>query len=79
MEPEQFRGFSAQMKCLNIQFAIGEKPADMELALRSIADGKIDVMPWLGERIGLRGVGQALDELANPASPIRPVVDPRKR
>src|SRR5205814_183725 len=39
MEPEEFIGFSAQMKCLNIQFAIGEEPQDMELALRSIADG----------------------------------------
>jgi 2-desacetyl-2-hydroxyethyl bacteriochlorophyllide A dehydrogenase len=78
MEPEQLLVFAAQNKRLNIQFAAGEEPQDMELAMRSIADGTIDVRPWLGAGIGLSGVAQALAEMTSPAAPVRTVVDPRK-
>lgn len=66
------------MKRLRINFACGEEQQDMELALRSIADGAIDVRPWLGKRIGLGGVGDALVKMSDPASPVRTVVDPRR-
>jgi 2-desacetyl-2-hydroxyethyl bacteriochlorophyllide A dehydrogenase len=69
---------SAHFKQLTIEFAGGEVPEDMEAALRAIADGKIDVTPWLGPTIGLSGVAEALDGIADPANPIRTVVDPRK-
>src|SRR5262249_54848260 len=78
MEPEQLLVFSAQNKRLTLMFAAGEERQDMELALRSIADGKIDVRPWVGERIGLTGVGEALDKMSGPTAPIRSVVDPRR-
>lgn len=77
MEPEPLYVFAAQNKRLNIQFAGGEEPQDMELALRSIADGRIDVTPWLGGRIGLDGVAGAIANLSGPGTPVRTVVDPR--
>lgn len=77
MEPEPLYVFAAQNKRLNIQFAGGEEPQDMELALRSIADGRIDVTPWLGGRIGLGGVAAAIANLSGPGTPVRTVVDPR--
>ncbi len=77
MEPDLFYVFSAQNKRLNIQFAAGEEPQDMALALRSIAEGKIDVRPWLGARIGIGGVAQAMAEMSGPLAPVRTVVDPR--
>jgi 2-desacetyl-2-hydroxyethyl bacteriochlorophyllide A dehydrogenase len=77
MEPEQFYVFSAQNKRLTVHFAAGEEPQDMELALRSIADGKIDVRSWLGERIGLSGVATAMAQMSGPLAPVRTVVDPR--
>jgi threonine dehydrogenase-like Zn-dependent dehydrogenase len=49
----------------------------MELALRAIADGRIDVAPWLGERIGLSGVAAAMAGMTGPAAPVRTCVDPR--
>jgi hypothetical protein len=49
----------------------------METALRGIADGSIDVTPWLGGRIGLGGVAEAIAGMSGPAAPIRTVVDPR--
>jgi threonine dehydrogenase-like Zn-dependent dehydrogenase len=78
MEAEQLYVFAAQNKRLNIQFAGGEEPQDMELALRSIADGRIDVTPWLGESIGLGGVAAAMAQMSGPLAPIRTVVDPRR-
>jgi threonine dehydrogenase-like Zn-dependent dehydrogenase len=77
MEPEQLLVFAAQNKRLNIQFAAGEEPQDMELALRAIADGRIDVRPWLGPRIGLGEVGVTMNNMSSPLAPVRTVVDPR--
>ncbi len=78
MEPEQLYVFSAQNKRLNIQFAAGEEPQDMDLALRTIADGKIDIAAWVGGRIGLSGVADAVATMADPGAPVRTVVDPRR-
>jgi threonine dehydrogenase-like Zn-dependent dehydrogenase len=78
MEEEALFVFAAQNKRLNIQFASGEEPQDMALALRAIADGRLDVTPWVGERIGLSGVAQALAGMSGPGAPVRTVVDPRK-
>jgi threonine dehydrogenase-like Zn-dependent dehydrogenase len=66
------------MKRLKINFACGEEQQDLDLAMRSIADGKIDIKPWLGGHIGLDGVADALHRMSNPASPVRTVVDPRR-
>jgi threonine dehydrogenase-like Zn-dependent dehydrogenase len=77
LEPEQLYVPTAQTKRLKINFACGEEMQDMELAMRAILDGRIDVRPWLGTRIGLSGVGGALEAMTDPASPVRTVVDPR--
>ena len=78
MAPEELYVFAAQNKRLTVHFAGGEEPQDMELALRSIADGRIDVAPWVGARIGLSGVAQAIAEMSGPLAPVRTVIDPRK-
>jgi threonine dehydrogenase-like Zn-dependent dehydrogenase len=80
MEEEALFVFAAQNKRLNIQFAGGEEPQDMDLALRSIDDGSIDVTPWLGDApIGLGDVAGAIAALSGPESPVRTVVDPRRQ
>jgi threonine dehydrogenase-like Zn-dependent dehydrogenase len=78
MEAEQFYVFAAQNKRLTVHFAAGEEQQDMELALRSIAHGDIDVRPWLSERIGLGEVAAAVTQMSGPLAPIRNVVDPRR-
>lgn len=78
MEPEQFYVFAAQNKRLTVHFAGGEEPQDMEMALRCIAEGRIDVRCWLGERIGLSGVAAAMARMSGPLAPVRTVVDPRR-
>lgn len=78
MEPEQLYVFSAQNKRLTLHFAGGEEPQDMDLALRTIAEGKMDIPAWLGGRVGLSGVAEAISQLSGPAAPVRTVVDPRR-
>jgi threonine dehydrogenase-like Zn-dependent dehydrogenase len=78
LEPEQLYVPSGQMRRLKIYFAAGEEQQDLDLALRSIADGKIDISSWLGARIGLTGVDQALHAMSSPSAPVRTVVDPRR-
>jgi threonine dehydrogenase-like Zn-dependent dehydrogenase len=78
MEADQFYVFAAQNKRLTVHFAAGEEQQDMELALRSIADGRIDVRPWLSERIGLGAVAEAVAGMSGPLAPIRNVIDPRR-
>jgi threonine dehydrogenase-like Zn-dependent dehydrogenase len=77
--PEEIYIPNAQSKRLKINFAAGEEQQDLDLALRSIADGKIDIRPWLGERIGLSGVESALHAMRDPSAPVRTVVDPRQQ
>ncbi len=78
MEAEQFFVFAAQNKRLTVHFAAGEEQQDMDLALRSIADGTIDVRPWLSERIGLGAVADAVAKMSGPMAPVRSLVDPRR-
>ena len=66
------------MKRLRISFAAGEEQQDLDLALKSIANGTIDVRPWLGASIGLSGVADALSAMSDPTSAVRTVVDPRR-
>jgi threonine dehydrogenase-like Zn-dependent dehydrogenase len=78
LDPEQLYVPAAQEKRLRIYFARGEEPQDMDLAARAIADGRIDVRPWLGPTIGLGAVGEALSAMNDPASPVRTTVDPTR-
>jgi threonine dehydrogenase-like Zn-dependent dehydrogenase len=78
LEPDEIYIPSAQMRRLEIRFAAGEEQQDLDLALRAIADGRIDVGPWLGAQIGLAGVADALEKMNSPSAPVRTVVDPRR-
>lgn len=58
--------FWAIGKELNIQFVLGYDPNEFAESLRSIAEGAIDVSPLITAEVGLDGVPDAFDELANP-------------
>lgn len=78
LEPELLYVPSGQMRRLKIYFAAGEEQQDLDLALRSIADGKVDIGSWIGGRIGLTGVEDALRAMGSASAPVRTVVDPRR-
>jgi len=80
LEPEELYVPSGQMRRLKIFFAAGEEQQDLDLALRAIADGKVDIASWLGGSgsIGLTGVEDALHAMGHASAPVRTVVDPRR-
>jgi threonine dehydrogenase-like Zn-dependent dehydrogenase len=61
---------------LNIQFALGYTPVEFGDALTAIADGKIDLAPWLTGTVGIDGVPQAFADLGNPEAHAKILVIP---
>lgn len=51
---------------LSIQFALGYTPEEFNAALMMIADGTVDLAPLITGRVGIDGVPQAFDDLADP-------------
>jgi 2-desacetyl-2-hydroxyethyl bacteriochlorophyllide A dehydrogenase len=78
LEPEQLYVPSGQMRRLKIYFAAGEEQQDLDLALRSIVSGKVNISSWVGARIGLTGVESSLQQMSSATAPVRTVVDPRR-
>ncbi len=51
---------------MNFLFALAYEPAEFAQALSAIADGKVDLSPWLTGTVGVDGVPQAFADLASP-------------
>lgn len=68
---------SAHVKGLNVQFGGGPMPDDFDAAVRALCDGLVDPSAWIGKRVGMTGVAEALEAMRNPDNPIRTIIDPR--
>jgi threonine dehydrogenase-like Zn-dependent dehydrogenase len=77
---EEDRIFSgvAHNKRLNVQFGGGSSPDAFTQAVHAICEGKVDPGPWIGGKVGLSSVADALFGITDPANPIRVVVDPSR-
>ncbi len=51
---------------LSLQFVLGYEPAEFNAALMAIADGRVDLSPWITGRVGIDDVPQAFADLGNP-------------
>lgn len=76
MEPDTVHPFFAIAKEINIQFVVTYEPTEFTESLRAIAEGDIDVAPIITGEVGLDGVGQAFDDLADPARHCKILVTP---
>ncbi|HEX6313139.1 MAG TPA: zinc-binding dehydrogenase [Acidimicrobiia bacterium] len=76
MEPDTVRPLIAVVKEINLQFAFGYDPAEFADTLRAIAEGEIDVTPFLTGSVGLDGVAAAFDALADPEGHVKILVEP---
>jgi threonine dehydrogenase-like Zn-dependent dehydrogenase len=76
MEPDTVHPFFAIPKEINIQFVVTYDPAEFTGSLRAIAEGDIDVAPVITGEVGLDGVGQAFDDLADPERHCKTLVKP---
>lgn len=63
-------------KELNIQFVLGYEPLEFQSALDAIADGKVDLAPWLTGSVDIDGVPQAFLDLAEPDNHAKILVEP---
>jgi threonine dehydrogenase-like Zn-dependent dehydrogenase len=61
---------------LSIQFAFGYGPLEFDSSLRAIADGRVDLSPWLTGTVDVEGVPQAFVELGNPEAHAKILVVP---
>ncbi len=68
--------FWAIGKELDIQFVLGYDPNEFAESLRAIAEGDIDVAPMITATVGLDGVPQAFEDLANPERHCKILVTP---
>lgn len=61
---------------LSIQFVLGYSSAEFTEALHAIADGAVDLAPWVTGRVGIDGVPQAFRDLGNPEQHAKILVIP---
>jgi threonine dehydrogenase-like Zn-dependent dehydrogenase len=61
---------------LNIQFALGYEPDEFASALHAIAEGQVDLAPWLTGKVDVDGVPGAFDALADPEAHAKILVVP---
>jgi threonine dehydrogenase-like Zn-dependent dehydrogenase len=63
-------------KELNLQFVLGYEPMEFSGALTAIAEGRVDLSPWLTGSVTIEGVPQAFADLANPDAHAKILVEP---
>lgn len=76
MQEDTFHPMLGIGRELNIQFALGYTPEEFSDALEAIADGKIDLRPWLTGTVDVDGVPQAFTDLGNPETHAKILVVP---
>ncbi|MGO9153385.1 zinc-binding dehydrogenase [Mycobacterium sp.] len=76
MQSDTVHPFFAIAKEINVQFVLAYTPEEFTGSLRSLAEGEIDVSPLITGEVGLDGVGQAFDDLADPERHCKILVTP---
>ncbi|ORW54100.1 alcohol dehydrogenase [Mycobacterium paraense] len=76
MQPDTVHPFFAIAKEINVQFVLAYNPEEFGDSLRALAEGEIDVTPLITGEVGLEGVGQAFDDLADPERHCKILVTP---
>ncbi len=61
---------------LNIQFVLGYDPMEFAGSLNAIAEGKVDLSPWITGTVDVDGVPQAFTDLGNPEAHAKILVIP---
>jgi threonine dehydrogenase-like Zn-dependent dehydrogenase len=76
MQPDTVHPFFAIAKEISVQFVLAYTPEEFGDSLRALAEGDIDVTPVITGEVGLDGVGQAFDDLADPERHCKILVTP---
>jgi threonine dehydrogenase-like Zn-dependent dehydrogenase len=76
MQEDRFHPIVGIGRELNLQFALGYEPGEFSAALGSIAEGHVDLAPWLTAAVGIDGIPQAFLDLADPEEHAKIMVTP---
>ncbi|MGA7055356.1 MAG: zinc-binding dehydrogenase [Mycobacterium sp.] len=76
MQPDTEHPYFAIAKEINVQFSLAQTPDEFAATLRALAEGEIDVTPVITGEVGLDGVGEAFDDLADPERHCKILVTP---
>ncbi|GGC77458.1 zinc-binding dehydrogenase [Chelatococcus reniformis] len=76
MESDTIEPFFGITKEIDLQFVLGYTPQEFALALHHLAEGKIDGAPLVTGKVGVEGVKQAFQDLANPEAHAKIMVEP---
>ena len=66
MQQDQLYPMLGIRRELSLQFVLAYEPAEFNYALTAIADGRVDLAPWITGRVGIDDVPQAFTDLGNP-------------
>ena len=76
MQEDRFHPMVGIGRELSLQFVLGYDPGEFAAALNSIADGKVDLQPWLTAKVSIDGIPEAFAELADPEEHAKIMVTP---
>jgi len=76
MQPDTIHPLIGIGRELSIQFALGYEPHEFAGALTAIAEGRVDLAPWLTGTVGIDDVPQAFTDLGNPEAHAKILVEP---
>lgn len=77
MQPDTIRPVMAINKEIDLRFVVGYGPLEFRHTLHLLADGKLDATPLVTGTVGLDGVANAFDTLADPDRHAKIIIDPR--
>ena len=76
MESDHSEPMLGIMKELNVQYVLGYTPDEFAWSLRLIAEGTVDAASLVTGSVGVGGVAQAFEDLANPEVHTKIIVQP---
>jgi threonine dehydrogenase-like Zn-dependent dehydrogenase len=76
METDKSEPMLGIIKELSVQYVLGYTPEEFSASLRLLAEGEVDGASLVTGRVGLDGVAQAFDDLANPERHTKIIVEP---
>jgi threonine dehydrogenase-like Zn-dependent dehydrogenase len=76
METDRSEPMLGIMKELNVQYVLGYTPDEFVASLRLLAEGEVDAASLVTGRVGIDGVAQAFEDLANPERHTKIIVEP---
>ena len=77
MQMDSIEPALAIQKEVDLRFVLGHTPLDFHDTLQLIAEGKVDCQPLLTGVVGLHGVANAFEALADPEQHAKILIDPK--